>query len=228
MTRTSMANQYMSLSLFLMLLSFFIIMNGTSGFEESKARPVMRSLSVAFSNTTTEQGEAPLSEFVPHSFTGEGETLERIESLFNSHLPDAQAKRNRLGNMMRIRLPVRSFEIGIDTTEATATGSEKGKFLPMLVALLQSQSAGIPYRMDMMMALPDDPAALAASNPSALREKLTSVSTMAQSLERAGIPGTLMGTGLERGENGFIDIYFRRDEPYEPPPGDSQDEGAPL
>lgn len=223
-----MANQYLSLSLFLMLLSFFIIMNGTSGFEDSKARPVMRSLALAFSNSTQDQGGAPMSEFVPHSFKGEGETLERIEGLFSAHIPDVQAKRNRLGNMMRVRLPVRSFEMGIDTEQGASAASERGKFLPMLVALLQSQSSGVPYRMDMMMALPDDPAALAASNPAALMEKSASVSALAQKLERAGIPGALMGTGLERGENGFIDIYFRRDEPYEPPPGPSEGEGAPL
>jgi hypothetical protein len=223
-----MANQYLSLSLFLMLLSFFIIMNGTSGFDDSKARPVMRSLSLAFSNDTKELGAAPLSEFVPHSFKGEGETLERIEGLFSAHIPDVQAKRNRLGNMMRVRLPVRSFEMGIDTEQGESPGSERGKFLPMLVALLQSQSSGVPYRMDMMMALPDDPAALSAVNPAALKEKSSSLAALAQKLERAGIPGSLLGTGLERGENGFIDIYFRRDEPYEPPPGPSEAEGTPL
>lgn len=213
------------LSLFLMLLSFFIIMNSTSNFDDSKARPVMRSLALAFSGGTVEQGAAPLGEFVPQVYTGEGETLERIEALFFSHIPDVQSRRNRLGTMMRVRLPVRSFETGIDMSGVTEPQGAavsyvggKGGLLPMLVALLQSQDAGVPYRMDMMLAVSDDPAALAANDPEMLKEKANSVSMLANTLEKAGIPGALLGTGLERGENGFIDIYFRRDEPYEPAP----------
>ncbi|MCB1591083.1 MAG: hypothetical protein KDI90_01400 [Alphaproteobacteria bacterium] len=228
-----MANQYLSLSLFLMLLSFFIIMNGNSGFDDTKARPVMQSLSLAFSNTTTEQGQAPLDEIVPETHHGEGETLERIESLFSAHIPGVQAKRNRLGNMMRIRMPVRSFETGIDFSGLSSENEnkqgsegERGKFLPMLVALLQSQSSGVPYRMDMLLDVPDDPVSLIERSPAFLSEKTALVSSFANSLQSAGIPGPLLGTGLQKGENGFIDIFFRRDEPYEPAPG--QEKGEPL
>ncbi|MCB1839243.1 MAG: hypothetical protein KDI61_03120, partial [Alphaproteobacteria bacterium] len=166
-----MANQYLSLSLFLMLLSFFIIMNSNSGFEQTKAQPVLRSLSLAFSGKTLEQGQAPLAEFVDVALKGEGDSLERIESLFTTHLTDVQAKRNRLGNMMRIRLPVGSFAQGIEVAaddEGRGGGNyrgEKGKFLPTLIALLQSSDRGIPYRMDMLLSTPEDPGDMSSANP---------------------------------------------------------------
>lgn len=230
MNKMSMANQYLSLSLFLMMLSFFIIMNGTASFEDSKARPVMSSLSLAFSNSTLDKGQAPLEDFVPHTFKGEGETIERIQALFNASIPDVQAKKNRLGNMLRIRLPVRSFELGIAQGEANQNSSytgEKGKFLPMLVALLQKQDTSVPYRMDMILAVPDDPAAIAVTNAALLAEKTQSISTLARTLVLSGIPSGLIGVGLERGENGFLDIYFRRLESYEPPPAQEQTEASP-
>ena len=46
-----MANQFLSLSLFLMLLSFFIVLNSMSDFEKQTAVPaVLNSLSLAFSS----------------------------------------------------------------------------------------------------------------------------------------------------------------------------------
>ena len=45
-----MANQFLSLSMFLMLLSFFIVLNSMSTFEKEVAVPaVLNSLSMAFS-----------------------------------------------------------------------------------------------------------------------------------------------------------------------------------
>ncbi len=207
-----MANQYLALSLFLMLLSFFIIMNSKSGFDQSKASPVMRSLSVAFSGKTKEQGQAPLNEFVEIALKGEGDSLERIESLFVTNLTDVQAKRNRLGNMMRIRLPVSSFARGIEYTEES--GGRQGNFVPTLVALLQTQDRGIPYRMDMLLSIPQDPADMTKSDPEGFQKKLETVTGFAQKLEEMGIPKTLLSSGLQRGENGFIDIYFVRYEPF--------------
>ncbi len=217
-----MANQYLALSLFLMLLSFFIIMNSNSGFDKTKANPVMRSVSVAFSGKTKEQGQAPLNEFVEIALKGEGDSLERIESLFVTNLTDAQAKRNRLGNMMRIRLPVGSFARGIEISEEN--GGTRGNFVPTLVALLQTQDRGIPYRMDMLLSVAQDPADMAGNDPESFQKKREMVAGFAQKLEDMGIPKNLLSAGLQRGENGFIDIYFVRDEPFRASPKQPQAE----
>ena len=73
---------------------------------------------------------------------------------------------------------------------------------------------GIPYRMDMLLSIPQDPADMTKSDPEGFQKKLETVTGFAQKLEEMGIPKTLLSSGLQRGENGFIDIYFVRYEPF--------------
>ena len=47
-TAKSVSSQLLGLSLFIMLLAFFIVLNAISNFEESKIKPVMANLSHTF------------------------------------------------------------------------------------------------------------------------------------------------------------------------------------
>ena len=230
-----MSSQYMTLALFLMLLSFFIILNGTSGFDETKKRPVLNSVSLAFSNKTQEQGRAPLVNFFEESLINEGDTLVRIESLFTSHISHVDAEKNTIGNVMRLRLPVGAFERGIDTSvidEETGeynVSGERGKFLPTLVSLMNSKDIGLPYRMDMIVNTYRDPATMYEQQPNQLNEKLKLAASLTSSLERAGMPKELLSTGLGEGENGYITLYFRPYQPYNPvenQPSETNTEGG--
>ncbi len=230
-----MSNQYMSLALFLMLLSFFIILNGTSGFDEVRQRPVLNSISLAFSNKTQEQGRAPLVEFFQESLINEGDALVRIESLFTSHITHVDAEKNTIGNVMRLRLPVGAFERGIDTSvidEETGEydfSGERGTFLPTLISLMNSSDADLPYRMDMILNTSADPATMLEQQPETLKEKLKLAATLSNKIERAGMPKEMLSTGLGEGDNGYITLYFRPYHPYNPveniPPQTNTDGG---
>ena len=110
-----MANQFLSLSLFLMLLSFFIVMNGLSefGVEEDRAKSVLNSLSMAFTNESVPTEESPGIEPTIYNEQREGDTLEMVEGLFNAHISNVQTKKNRLGTQMHVRMPISSFENAI-------------------------------------------------------------------------------------------------------------------
>ncbi|MCB1783230.1 MAG: hypothetical protein KDI13_04485 [Alphaproteobacteria bacterium] len=217
-----MANQYLSLALFLMLLSFFIIMNGVSGFEETKAHPVMNSIALAFSNKPGNEDRAPDDQINKDFVIGEGDALSQIEGLFNAEVIAFESVRNRFGTTMHVQVPVLEFERAIDVPRSSSTQpleqgnaytKGRGAFLPTLVSLLKADKRGMPYRMDMILALDNNPADETAITPKLLEEKVEKIGALAGKLERAGLPQKFITAGLGQGKSGFIDLYF---SPWEP------------
>lgn len=213
-----MANQFLSLALFLMLLSFFIVMNAVSGFDDSKTKPVISSISLAFSNHTPEKSEDPVNEKTPRVAQGEGDTLEALEGLFNAHISGFQATRNRLGTVMHVRTDVGAFENAIDISGigyGDVPVGGRGSFVLSMITLLRSAEKGQAYRVDMILNLPDDPAAFQKDSPAAFMQSLKRVSGFATILERAGLPKKMLSAGVAQGDVGFIDLYFYRYKPFD-------------
>ncbi len=209
-----MANQFLSLSLFLMLLSFFIVLNAVSDFEDNKSQPVMNSLSMAFSSEAIPQKSAPsfeVSEILDEK--REGDTLEALEGVFNAHISGFEVKRNRLGTVMHVRVPVGRFENAIDFPSVPYSEISigmRGAFLPTMVTLLRSSNNDQPYRMDMVLNVSREPAVYLKDNPNAFRDDLRLVSDFALSMERAGMPKKMISAGMVKGDPSYIDLYFYR------------------
>jgi hypothetical protein len=222
-----MANQFLSLSLFLMLLSFFIVLNSMSTFEEDTAVPaVLNSLSLAFSGRDNQVPEGYVNinpSPVPTDHEdggGEGDTLETIEGLFNAHLAGFKAKRNRVGTVMHVSLPMTEFERSVkdSSVEASQGGnSDHMTFSQTMITLLRSAQKGAAYRIDMVYNQENEPTLLLRGAPDTFKESLIRVSALAGYLERKGMPKKMMSIGLAKGKPGFIDLYFYRYKPLAVP-----------
>ena len=216
-----MANQFLALSLFIMLLSFFIILNALSNFEEVKSKPVLNSLVSTFSNNAPEEVHSPnVVESLKKSIN-EGDTLDNLKDLFNAHITGAKISKNRLGTIMHIRMPLAQFESSLLTpSRNNAPSSQRlgapGTFAPTLVSLMQTRETKIPYRMDMIMNTKMDPASAVVDAPEQVRLDMRKISTLSKRLEESGMQKKLISAGLIRGEVGMIDIYFTRYEPVNP------------
>ncbi len=212
-----MANQYLGLSLFVMLLSFFIILNALSNFEEAKARPVINSVSVAFSSKDTVKDLSPNLESDPLQSYRSGDALDQLDELFKAQISGVETQKNRLGTIMHLRVRLDEFEGGLmaPISESEDVSDFEGPFLPMLVSLLKAENA-IPYRMDMMLNIESDASDLQQDNPEALLSYLKKAASYAQTLERAGLPTQLVTAGLKKGERDYIDLYFYRHIPFNP------------
>lgn len=222
----SMANQFLALSLFVVLLSFFIVLNSISTFEIARARPVLESLGQAF-KTDKADPLYGLSEISPvpeamdyaKSMAGRGGALQRIEGLFSSQIQGIAVKQDRLGTEMAIRLPFEDFAVRINEELTPGTKTDE-RFLPMLVSILDAQEeaqkqGASAYRMDMVLETPGKPYAALSSGD----KKIHALSAIARRLEEAGIPTNLVGIGLSPGEDGMLTLYFRRHEPFNPVEG---------
>ncbi|MGH1403511.1 MAG: flagellar motor protein MotB [Alphaproteobacteria bacterium] len=209
-----MANQFLSLSLFLMLLSFFIVLNAVSDPDEHRSQSVMNSLSMTFSNEDIPADASPsfdVSDILNKK--REGDTLEALEGVFNAHISGFEAKRNRLGSVMHVRVPVGRFENAIDFPSIpyseVAIGT-RGAFLPTMVTMLRSENGGQPYRMDMVLNVPQEPALYLRNNAKDFQDDLKLISDFALSIERAGMPKKMISAGMAKGDPSYMDLYFYR------------------
>ncbi len=225
-----MANQFLSLSLFLMLLSFFIVLNSVSTFEEKKEQTVLNSVALAFSNNKiTELNGAPEEKPNPLASINHGDTLTEIEGLFNATISGFELSKNSLGTVMHVRLPIAKFENAIDMTGGYSTNvadGAQGSFIKTLVSLLRADEGGKPFRIDMILNTDDDPIELMGKNSDEYDKTLRRVTALSESLESRGVPTKMMSAGLVKGQSNYIDLYFHKFKPFKFPELENQAGGA--
>lgn len=218
----NMANQYLGLSLFIMLLAFFIILNSISAYEETKSRPVLNSLVYTFS------GREPV-DIVPPGLRTEqvpernlGSALDKLEALFKSQISSAETRQNRLGTTMFVRVPFEEFQKAVVSSLSNAPppvespiGEENIDILPMLVSLLETQGS-VAYKMDMILNIAEEPSSLASEEPDKFKNYNDSVSLIARTVTEAGLPTQLVTSGMRSGDAGYMNLVFRRYEPFNP------------
>lgn len=206
-----MGNEYLGLSLFVILLSFFIVLNAFSTFEIGKAREVMNSISVTFADENALDVENVNFETINEQAHYKGQALDEIEAFFTATIPGVKARKNRLGTVMVVRVPLDEFRDNLmNSKQGQGFG---GQFAPVLSTLLIGQ---IPYRMDMLLNHEKSPAALQADNSQRVQESIAQVAGFAQKIEEAGLSPKYVASGLGQGPEGTIDLYFRRYLPFVP------------
>lgn len=216
-----MANQFLGLSLFIMLLSFFIILNAISSFEVTKSQPVLNSLTVAFSNKRATEDVAPGASKIKTPNKQLGSTLDQVQGLFESQIATAKAKQNRLGTNMVVRMPFDDFQkamrssLTVRDDSPSLMRSEQVDLLPMLVSLLETQR-DVTYKMDMLLMVDDEPTTIISEAPDQFSALNRSVSAIARTLEEAGLPRKQVSAGLKQGSDGIIELVFSRYLPFNP------------
>lgn len=214
-----MANQFLALSLFLMLLSFFIVLNSVSNFERQNAVPaVLNSLLLTFSSQERSIESRPAPKPSEYEDQRKGDTINAVEGLFNANIAGFEASRNRLGTVLHVNLPMQRFENAVDAAyfsqfDASEEGEEQS-FILTLVTVLRSAERGDPYRVDMVYNIPDDPVVLYETDPNAFWGALKRASDLAENLEERGMPKKMMSIGLQKGKIGYIDLYFYKYAPF--------------
>jgi hypothetical protein len=219
-----MANQFLTLSLFIMLLAFFVVLNAMSTFDETKARPVMDSLFQAFTAREAVRDEQ-MDVLHPAFLETEGSTLDQLQGFFRSEVPEAQIRKNRLGTIMQVRVPLSYFEHELASRgDGQGTGFG-GDFSQMLVSLMAS-SVKVPYSMAMQINMKDSPSRAQNETPEIVTANLKKVAGFAERIEAAGLPKNLVTAGLGQGPEGTIDFYFRRYEPFHHPDSVAPESGS--
>lgn len=206
-----MSGQILSLSLFLMLLAFFIVMNALSNYDVTRVKPIIQSIEKAFASQAKEAGEINPS-LTPDAAqsTGRGDTLSQIESLFQSTIPGAELTLNRVRGTLTAKMRVSAFDYALSKTSTSSIRSGDDLFSNQLRALLINDNAGLPYRMDIGYGI-DDKTPNGGFNTQSQK-----ASENAVRLEKLGIPTRLISIGFQKGDPGFLTLTFREHPGYAP------------
>lgn len=225
-TEKTLSGQLLGLSLFIMLLAFFIVLNAISSFEQTKVKPVIQSIGYAFGSKVSiprhEDSAATVTEKSTNSLE-EGDTIDRLEALFNTQIPGTETVVSKEKGLMYVRVPFDEFENAVlmaGQRNAFEDGTSQGQFsrifLPTMVALLKSDSAAMPYRMDIALQVGENPARLFNDNPQKMKLLSGRLSGLAERMEATGLPDRLMSIGFDQGTDNMVVILFRRHIPYSP------------
>ncbi|MBN8521067.1 MAG: flagellar motor protein MotB [Alphaproteobacteria bacterium] len=212
----------MSLSLFIMLLAFFIVLNAISSFEEKKAKPVMESVERTFSKQAIQTDVKPSPVPSPEKSIREGETTERLDALFNAQISDFKVQKTTpaLPGVMTVVLPLDAFSSAImtlgqeDLSRASLLPKDQVFFLPTLVSILKTDRQKTPYRMDMVFHLKGNPAWVQNQAPEKIRPLMNQASVISEKIQAAGMPEKLLSIGIEQGAEDTVTLYFRPHVPF--------------
>ena len=200
------SNMMMLLSLKLILLAVFILLNSLSDFEVDRARAVLASVNQAFNGKVEEAGQVP-------AFGGSLGVLPEVEAklrevgnLFEAIAPSANAKSIRRANSVRIEMP--ATVLFRPVSPLLRRGREA--LLTRLARSLRKGSNGAPrYLLEVLVDTgtdaPADGAARIGSSSLALRR----AAVLAARLSVAGVPLDGLSTGLRPGLAGSLQFIVR-------------------
>lgn len=219
------APQMMSLSLFIMLLAFFIVLNGMSSFDEMAARPVVESLSSAFSTEVRYEETAPSMKEDPVKSLHEGETIERIDALFTAQISGFETTKSKSRGIISVDVALDEFSKGImrlnqkDLSIDRLPPTDGAFFLPTLVSILKSDERGRTYRMDMIYHVTGNPARLQNEEPQEVASMLERAGQITRRLQEAGMSQRLMSFSIEQGKTEQVTLTFAPHYPFDPSAG---------
>ena len=103
----------MALALFIMMLAFFIVLNAISSYEEEKYRPAMASLEQAFGSNLLNRDLRPAVRKSADNSIHEGDTLDKLEALFNAHITGVEMDIDKNKGVLHARLPLGKFSSAV-------------------------------------------------------------------------------------------------------------------
>ncbi|MFQ6018259.1 MAG: hypothetical protein ACE5KF_08680 [Kiloniellaceae bacterium] len=201
------------LSLKLILLAFFILLNALSEFEDDRTRAVIQSVHRSFKDKI----DSPESTVAYSTSLGQlPETkalIGEVGSLFEAEFPAVRSKEERRATVLRIELPADSlFEPG----GAGLRAGRKRLVRRLAKALMRDRGGGPAYELDVLHGVPPGaagkPATAGASSLEVRRAGL-----LARRLTGAGLPPEALSTGVDPARPGVVQLILRVREETETP-----------
>lgn len=205
------------LSLFLLLLAFFIVLFNASRFDRGRADAVGESLTSAF-RTKGQPTSAPRPfSSMTGDTPGDAQFLEKLGELVRTELEVAEVVTLRPGRILRIRVPTeRMFLDGRDEVRP-----ERAGFVASFSRLLGRPEAGRRHKAEIYVGSD-------WITPDAIRKgvplPISRVARLTESVIANGALGGTVMAGVRPDDPGAVTIFFRIDPELRPSEG--TDDGA--
>jgi hypothetical protein len=219
----SNTGQMMNLSLFIMLLAFFIVLNSLSSYEELKITQVKRSIQMSFSKDPVAEEVQSSAAPDPSQAMREGHTFDRIDALFNAQISSFETVKSKSRGVMVVELPYDEFVKAVmavgqkDVLRYPSRRAIRGNyFLPTLASLLRTNIDGRPTRMEILLNAKSNPAEIQNQDPEKMSTLISAVGKLSQRLEKQGVPQKLINIGVTKGNPKMVSLVFRKYIPFSP------------
>lgn len=228
-TGSGSSSQLLNLSLFIMLLAFFIVLNALSSYKEFKSKTVIESLETAFSTDVRRQDTSPSLAEDPNKSIRQGAVVDRLDALFKAQISSYEATKSSARGIMHVEMPLEVFSKAVmavgqeDLNRTATTARPKNFFLPTLISILKSNEQGVPYRMDILFNLPDNPARLQNQDPQLVGKIMARAGALSQQLEKSGLQQKLISIGFQEGDEEMVELDFRAHVPFSPVSAEDQE-----
>ncbi len=186
------------LSLNLILLAFFILLNSLSDFESARARAVLASVKQAFNGEVEAAGQHPAFSSALGALPEVEAKMREFGSLFEAMAPAAQAKSIRRVNLVRVDFPISAlFRPG---SLHFRPGREV--LLERLAESLRKGAQGTPrYLLEILVGTGarTSSASSGSASPTSPSLELRRAAVLAARLNAEGAPLDGLSTGLRPG-----------------------------
>lgn len=190
---SSDASLVLGLSLFIILLAFFIVLNGLSQYSEPKVGRALESLETAFAQTIlpSETEKSSMDERAQDD-TGQGDAVKELEGVLKSLLPNLNMVANpnsNGGSTMAVRMEKGQFE------------RLSNNLIPLFVRILTEKDAELSYGLTFTSYVrnPFGPKAI---------DSLNMLNGYMNDMLNAGLPSNRMGLNIDQGNPAIIMITF--------------------
>ncbi|RKQ72697.1 hypothetical protein [Oceanibaculum indicum] len=179
------------LSLYLLLLAFFILLQSISTFEDQRAGEVMEGVNRSFPSFL-KSGTVGGDRMTSGGLTEGAEASARLGPLFESQFTLSPTARMTPADSFRATVPLAELFEG----PSEGLNPQIAPFLDQLADILQRPPAGA--RIELELLIPEKPAAIGASG-NAETPTMRRLANLVQALVQAGAPASVLSIGYGLG-----------------------------
>lgn len=204
------ANRFSSLlgtlSLFIQMVAFFMMINATSSYDNDRVRPILKSLQETFTTRVFREDVGPsLAPDVEQQSGAGHEAYQSLDNYFRTSFPGFSPQMIPTRGIFYLELPLDQFE---------------AKFFnpnPKLQkTLIEKMWAYQHLQMEIWLNLEEDPGASSSDARDELRAKINKLSGWAAQLEKNGLQHGTLTIGLQKGDPKKVVVLFHNYNPYAP------------
>lgn len=196
----------MTLSLFIMLLAFFILLTAQSQFVPERVLPAIKSLNETFSTRVFNDGAGrdsrPELAQIPDA---EKDAYQSLDQYFRSTFPDSTQRLVPSRGLIYLEVDAAEFERKMFGRAAAAQKT-----------LLEKMWAYPNLQMEIWLNLQDDPGVSSPDAEKKKRDSVTRLAGWATALEQSGLDKQHLTIGVQKGDPAKVLVLFHTYKPYSP------------
>lgn len=194
----------MTLSLFILLLAFFVMLNASSHFVPERVAPAMKSIEETFTPRVFRDDRGPSLTAEPEKRAGDGyDAYQSLDSYFKTSFPGMTQRMLSSEGIFYLEVDADQFEKKLFNDQSS-----------LRKILIEKLWAFDQLQMEIWLNTDINPAEAGFAAPPMIKK----LSAWAAALEKQGLEKGRLTIGLQKGNTKKVIVLFRNYKPYTPEP----------